>query len=87
MKKVSVIVPCYNAAKYLGKCIDQLLHQTIGIDNIEIVLVDDASTDHGETKRILQTASYFFAAWYACSSASSNSQSSASQKVIYSPVA
>ena len=54
MKKVSVIVPCYNAAKYLGKCIDQLLHQTIGIDNIEIVLVDDASTDHGETKRILQ---------------------------------
>lgn len=53
MKKVSVIVPCYNAAKYLNKCIDQLLSQTIGTNNMEIILVDDASTDDGETKRLI----------------------------------
>lgn len=53
-KKVSVVVPCYNAARYLEYCIERLLHQTIGIDNLEIVLVDDASTDGGETKRLIQ---------------------------------
>ncbi len=54
MKKVSVVVPCYNATDYLDKCIGQLLHQTIGIDDIEIILVDDSSTDEGETKRMIQ---------------------------------
>ena len=49
MKKVSVIVPCYNAAIYLDRCMEHLLKQTIGIDNIEIILVDDASTDDGAT--------------------------------------
>lgn len=53
MKKVSVIIPCYNAANYLGKCIEHLLHQTIGIDHIEIILIDDASTDDGATKRLI----------------------------------
>ncbi len=51
MKKVSVVVPCYNAGMYLDKCIGQLLRQTIGVENMEIILVDDASTDHGETRR------------------------------------
>ncbi|MCI8295813.1 MAG: glycosyltransferase family 2 protein [Lachnospiraceae bacterium] len=54
IKKVSVVVPCYNAAKYLEQCIEQLLRQTIGIDNLEIILVDDASTDGGETKSLIQ---------------------------------
>lgn len=49
MKAVSVVVPCYNAAAYLDKCMDHLLRQTIGLENIEIILVDDASTDGGET--------------------------------------
>ena len=53
MKKVSVVVPCYNTAKYLGKCMEHLLHQTIGIENIEIILVDDASTDDGETWELI----------------------------------
>lgn len=53
MKMVSVVVPCYNAAGYLEKCIDYLLMQTIGIDNIEIILVDDASTDGGGTRDII----------------------------------
>ncbi len=54
MKKVSVVVPCYNTAKYLDKCIEQLLCQTIGRENMEIILVDDASTDEGKTKGMIQ---------------------------------
>ena len=54
MKKVSVVVPCYNAAEYLDQCLRQLLCQTIGIEDMEIILVDDASTDGGETKRLIQ---------------------------------
>ncbi len=54
MKKVSVVVPCYNAAEYLDKCISQLLRQTIGVENIEIILVDDASSDQGKTKSLIQ---------------------------------
>lgn len=49
MKKVSIIVPCFNAACYLDKCMKHLLNQTIGLENIEILLIDDASTDDGET--------------------------------------
>lgn len=53
MKKVSVVVPCYNAAVYLDKCMEQLIKQTIGIENIEIILVDDASTDDGATWELI----------------------------------
>lgn len=53
MKKVSVVVPCYNAALYLEKCIEHLIDQTIGVDNIEVILVDDASTDSGATSEII----------------------------------
>lgn len=45
MKKISIIVPCYNAERYLRRCIDSLLHQTIGIENLELILVNDASED------------------------------------------
>lgn len=45
MKKVTVITPCYNSEKYLGECLDSLEKQTIGMDNLELILVNDASTD------------------------------------------
>lgn len=54
MKAVSVVVPCYNAALYLEKCILQLLHQTIGMEKIEIILVNDASTDDGATWKMIR---------------------------------
>lgn len=40
---VSVIVPVYNVEKYIDKCIESIQKQTL--DNIEIILVDDGSTD------------------------------------------
>ena len=41
--KVSCIVPVYNTSRYVGKCVDSILSQTY--NNIEIVLVNDCSTD------------------------------------------
>lgn len=43
---LSVIVPCYNVEAYVERCIQSILHQTIGLDKMEILLVNDASTDH-----------------------------------------
>ena len=60
MKKVSVVVPCYNVGTCLSWCMDHLIRQTIGIENIEIILVNDASTDGGATwEMILQYESRY----------------------------
>ena len=42
--KLSIIVPIYNVAPYLRKCVDSLLTQDIS--DYEIILVDDGSTDN-----------------------------------------
>ena len=44
MPKVSVIVPIYNVEKYLEKCINSLLSQTL--EDIQIILVNDGSKDN-----------------------------------------
>ena len=43
--KISIIVPCFNVERYIDRCMDSLVNQTIGIENIEIILINDASTD------------------------------------------
>lgn len=42
---LSIVVPVYNVAKYLPKCLDSLLNQDIGLDDYEIIVVNDGSTD------------------------------------------
>jgi glycosyltransferase involved in cell wall biosynthesis len=45
--KISVIIPNYNNAKFLEQCLISVLDQTY--DNLEIIISDDASTDHSTT--------------------------------------
>ena len=47
MPKVSVVVPVYNVANYLEKCLNSLVQQTL--HDIEIVVVNDGSTDDSQT--------------------------------------
>ena len=48
--KVSIVVPIYNLEKYVPRCLDALVNQTL--EDIEIICVDDGSTD--KSLQILQ---------------------------------
>ena len=45
MYKISIIIPVYNASEYLEECLKSLQDQTIGFENLEVIMVDDGSTD------------------------------------------
>jgi glycosyltransferase involved in cell wall biosynthesis len=47
MPKVSIIVPVYNVEKYLRKCLDSLIYQTL--EDIEIIVVNDCSPDNSQS--------------------------------------
>ena len=40
---ISIIIPVYNAEKYLPQCLDSIIHQTYSY--LEIICINDASTD------------------------------------------
>lgn len=44
--KVSIIVPVYNVEKYIDKCLNSLVNQTL--KEIEIIVVNDGSTDNSQ---------------------------------------
>ena len=43
---VSIIIPVYNAEDYLSECVESILKQKYDISKIEILLIDDGSTDN-----------------------------------------
>lgn len=44
-KKISIIIPCYNVEQYLDRCFNSLKNQTLGFEQMELIFVNDASTD------------------------------------------
>jgi len=45
--QVSIIVPVYNIEKYVSKCLESVINQTLDKEEYEIIIVDDSSTDEG----------------------------------------
>jgi poly(ribitol-phosphate) beta-N-acetylglucosaminyltransferase len=43
--KISVIIPVYNSERYLCHAMESLLTQTIGFENLQVIIVDDCSND------------------------------------------
>ncbi len=43
--RVSVIIPVYNVEMYLRKCLDSLVEQTLPMDKMQVILINDGSTD------------------------------------------
>lgn len=50
--KISIIIPIYNAENTLNRCLNSVINQSIGFKNIELILVDDMSTDN--TKEVIK---------------------------------
>ena len=50
MDKISIVIPCYNMEKLVGKCIDSIKNQTY--TNFEAIFVDDGSQDR--TKEVIE---------------------------------
>jgi len=46
MNKISVIIPCYNHEKFIGRCLRSILDQSLDRKEYEIIIIDDGSTDN-----------------------------------------
>jgi len=44
--KISIILPVYNVEKHIHKALNSIIRQTIGSDNLQVIMVDDLSTDN-----------------------------------------
>lgn len=52
MYKISLIIPIFNAETFLENTIQSIIRQTIGFENIELILIDDCSKD--DSRNIIQ---------------------------------
>ena len=43
---LSIIIPVYNGAKHITNCLNSIWAQELGIDDYEVICVDDCSTDN-----------------------------------------
>lgn len=53
-KLISIIVPCHNCSSSLKRCWNSLKEQTMELESIEVIFVDDASDDQNATWCVLQ---------------------------------
>ena len=45
-KRITVVIPVYNAEKYIGRCLDSIINQTV--NNYKILLINDGSKDNSQ---------------------------------------
>lgn len=57
-KLISVIIPCYNVEKWIDRCLQSIVEQTIGVNKLEIICVDDCSTDETLNKLLAWEQDY-----------------------------
>ena len=53
MFKVSIVIPVYNSERFLNSCLNSIVNQTMSIDDIQVIIVNDGSSD-GSQKIINQ---------------------------------
>ena len=46
--KISILLPIYNVDKYLERSLKSILNQTMELNDIEVIMVDDCSTDNSK---------------------------------------
>ena len=56
--KFSIIVPIYNVGKYLEETIMSVVNQTIGFENIQLILINDGSIDNISPKQLWSTVDW-----------------------------
>lgn len=57
-KLITIIIPCYNVEQYIDRCFQSLINQTLGINRMEFIFVNDASTDNTLEKLTALEAQY-----------------------------
>lgn len=62
MSLVTIIIPAYNAEKYLQKCLESVVHQNF--DDFDVVIVNDGSLDHTEGIIKEYKSKYSFISYY-----------------------
>lgn len=60
--KISVVVPCFNAADKIGRCIASLRNITLEQTKFEVIFIDDCSTDG--TFELIENSAYSTSNWF-----------------------